>query len=331
MRTSGLCWLGLCLTFTLCATSFASDYVGRPDVQAFISEIAERHQWDPAQLTPIMEAAVYQPTVIRLILPGTKATRSWSRYRANMVNATRINQGVQFWQENQEALARAEAETGVPAAIIVAILGVETGYGRIMGNFRLIDALTTLAFDYPRRSAFFRQELEEFLLLCGEQGWDPLTIKGSYAGAIGLPQFMPSSYRTYAVDYDNDGHILLFSSPSDAIGSVANYLKEKGWVRNGPIAEPVTLGATLPDTPEWQSPTIVPKLTALQLEPFSPEWESDVPTASFALIPLETPQKPTEYWIGFQNFYVITRYNKSSFYAMSVYQLAEAIKRAMLD
>lgn len=322
-------WLVAFLWLIPCVNVFGSDYGERDDVKAFIQELADRHHWDATQLTPIFEAAEYKPSIIKLMKPPTRKTKSWAKYRSNMLNQTRIQQGVQFWLENAETLKRAETETGVPAEIIVGIIGVETSYGRVMGNFRLIDALTTLAFDYPRRSAFFRSELEAFLLLCGQQGWDPLDIRGSYAGAIGLPQFMPSSYRTYAVDYDNDSQIRLFDSPSDAIGSVANYLKQKGWVRGGPIAAPVKFDVTLPDTPEWQSPPIEPTMTAEQLSQFTPSWPDGAPTQPFALIPLETPNKPTVYWIGYQNFYVITRYNKSSFYAMSVYQLGNAIKQAL--
>ena len=315
-----------CLTFfSMMAYSAPADYINRPEVTRFIEDISQKNNLDQEWITQTMDQAVYQPSVIKYILPGTKATRSWKRYREIMINSTRIQQGMAFWAQNEETLRRAEKEFGVPAQYIVSIIGIETAYGRNMGNFRLIDALTTLAFDYPRRAEFFRQELEAFFVLCKEQGWDPLTIKGSYAGAIGLPQFMPSSYRQYAVDFDNDGKIRLFDSPADAIGSVANYLAVHGWQTNRPVAEPVLFKTSLPATEKWQNPTIRPELSASHLEPFLPVWEKKEPQYPFALILLDSPDMPKEYWLGFQNFYVISRYNKSSFYAMSVFQLGQAI------
>ena len=326
-----LCWLiaASCMMMIYPAFAVPSDYTKRSEVIQFIEEISKKHDLDNIWLMNLLSQAEYQSTVIKAILPGTKATRSWKRYRSIMVNETRITQGLAFWRENRATLQRAEQTFGVPAKYIVAIIGIETAYGRTMGNYRLIDALTTLAFDYPRRAAFFKGELEQFLLLCKEQGWDPLTIKGSYAGAIGLPQFMPSSYRQYAVDFNQDGKIRLFDSPEDAIGSVANYLKEKGWQTNEPVADPVSFKTTLPNTEKWQNPTIAPELTASQLEVFLPSYPNGEPTQSFALIPLETPKEPTLYWLGYPNFYVITRYNQSSFYAMSVFQLGEALEKRM--
>lgn len=323
-RFISVCSLMLLLAIPVIAAP-SDDYTKRPEVIQFIDDISQKHNIDKTWLIEQLSQANYQPSVIKAILPGTKSTRSWKRYQAIMVNPTRIQQGLAFWKEHSDTLARAENQFGVPAKYIVAIIGVETAYGITMGNYRLIDALTTLAFDYPRRAEFFQKELEAFFVLSKEQGWDPLTIKGSYAGAIGLPQFMPSSYREFAVDFDNDGKVRLFDSPADAIGSVANYLKVKGWQTGGPVAEPVQFKTALPNTEKWQNPTILPNLRAMQMEVFLPIWSNGEPQYPFALILLDSPDTPNEYWLGFQNFYVITRYNQSSFYAMSVFQLGNAI------
>ena len=266
--------------------------------------------------------------MLRAIRPAAvpELQRSWPRYRERFVNERRTRNGVRFWQENAAELARAEAIYGVPAQIIVAIIGVETEYGGNMGKFGVLEALATLAFDYPPRADFFRDELEQLLLLARENGVSPLEIKGSYAGAIGIPQFMPSSQRRYAVDFDGDDRIDLRQSSTDAIGSVARFLHLHGWRAQAPVAVPVSVegdpGALVaagikPATPlrELAAQGVV---GAPQAEPYG-----ELPAA---LIDLVSPGQATEYWAGFDNFYVITRYNRSSFYAMSVYQLAEALR-----
>jgi len=300
------------------------------EVRAFIVEMHEQHGFDIAHLNRQFSTIRSNATVLRAIRPAAvpEQQRSWQRYRERFVNDRRINNGVRFWQENEAELARAEAIYGVPREIIVAIIGVETEYGRNTGKFGVLEALATLAFDYPPRAAFFRGELEQFLLLARENGISPLDYKGSYAGAIGIPQFMPSSQRRYAVDFDGDDRIDLRRSPTDAIGSVARFLKLHGWQDKAPIALPAIVGED-PSTliaagikPHSSLPEVLKQGVTVRGE------TGQYAERSVALIDLVTPDQPTEYWIGFDNFYVITRYNRSSFYAMSVFQLAEALREA---
>ena len=296
----------------------------------FISEMAEKHGFDAAELTRTFAAIRPNATVLRAIKPAAvpEQQRSWTRYRERFVNTQRIERGELFWQEHGAELVRAEAIYGVPREIIVAIIGVETEYGRNTGKFRVIEALASLAFNYPPRAPFFRSELENFLLLARENGMEALEIRGSYAGAMGIPQFMPSSQRRYAVDFDSDGHVDLRGSTSDAIGSVASFLAQHGWQTGAPIATPVRVEG---DAARLLAAGIKPArpLRELQAEGIvtAPEAEGDVERPA-ALIDLVAPILPTEYWVGYDNFYVITRYNRSSFYAMSVFQLAEALRLA---
>jgi membrane-bound lytic murein transglycosylase B len=304
-----------------------------PAASAFIAEMHEQYGFDVAHLKRQFAAIHSNATVLRAIQPAAvpEQQRSWQRYRERFVNDRRITHGVRFWQENAAELARAEAIYGVPREIIVAIIGVETEYGRNMGKFSVLEALATLAFDYPPRAPFFRSELEQFLLLARENGISPLDIKGSYAGAIGIPQFMPSSQRRYAVDFDGDDRIDLRRSTTDAIGSVARFLKLHGWQTAAPIALAANVDA---DPRELISAGIKPwqALSALLEQGVSTRGETQALSAqAVALIDLVTPDQATEYWIGFDNFYVITRYNRSSFYAMSVFQLAEALRQAQGD
>jgi membrane-bound lytic murein transglycosylase B len=242
------------------------------------------------------------------------------------VSRDRIEAGARFRERHAAVLSRAAQEFGVPAEIIVAILGVETVYGRNMGTHRVIDALATLAFDFPRRSEFFRSELESFLLYARETGIDVFAAQGSYAGAFGIPQFMPGSYRSFAVDYDGDGRRDLHASPVDAIGSVANFLRAHGWEAGRPIAAPAQVSGVafrkLIDagiTPVYRIADL-PTYGVGVTEPLPPE-------AGCALVELETPGQAPEYWVGLQNFYVLTRYNRASFYAIAVLELAREIAR----
>lgn len=307
----------------------AERYADRPEAQQFIAEMQQRHGFDKDALTYIFRRAQYLPSVIKAISPPKDpGVRSWQRYRSRFIEPVRIKAGVAFWERYQDTIKAASEKYGVPEEIIVGIIGVETIYGRNTGNYQAVSALSTLAFDYPRRAELFRSELENLLLMAREQHRDPLDYQGSYAGALGLPQFLPSSVRNYAVDFDGDGQIDLLNSPKDAIGSVARYMQMHGWESGAPIAlrASVTPGADLTALiandvdPAFEPAT----LTSRGIKAASGE----MPANKAAFVELVTPGEDSEYWLGYQNFYVITRYNRSSFYAMSVFQLGEAVKAA---
>ena len=301
--------------------SFAHD----PEVAAFILEMQERHGFESEFLQYRFSRLQPNETVLKAIRPpaGPELQRSWERYRARFLNERRVAAGIRFWNENATTLKRASAIYGVPEEVIVAIIGVETEYGRNTGKFGVMQALATLAFRYPPRAPFFRSELENYLLLARENGFDPLVLKGSYAGAMGIPQFMPSSQRRYAVDFDGDGKVDLTRSVEDAIGSVASFLAQHGWEAGSPVAVPATVEG---DAAPLVALGIRPEKPLGELAAAGLRAEGDA-TRPAAVIDLVSPGQTTEYWAGFQNFYVITRYNRSSFYAMSVFQLAEEIRR----
>jgi membrane-bound lytic murein transglycosylase B len=306
------------LFFLAVRTSAAADLPGIPE---FIDEMVGKHQFKRNELVKVFSRAEYLPGVIETITRQT-IPKPWSEYRASFVNPERIRLGLKFWNRNQAMLEKATQQYGVPEAIIVAVIGVETIYGQSAGSFRTLDALTTLAFDYPRRGEFFRSELENYLLLAREQQFNLIDIRGSYAGAMGIPQFMPSSYRKYAVDYNGNGKIDLLREPEDAIGSVANYLQAFGWMRDDPIAVPATftekdwLGeiTSARTLAQWAAVGVVPSVTS------SPERHA-------RLVDFTSPDSK-EWWLVYDNFDVITRYNNSDYYAMTVFQLSEAIQSA---
>ncbi|MFN3883668.1 MAG: lytic murein transglycosylase B [Rhodocyclaceae bacterium] len=311
------------LSFELHAGSYAS----REEVHAFIAEMEVKHGLDGARLTRLFARTRPLPAVLEAIAPPSDPRqRSWQAYRARFIEPQRLAAGLAFWQRHAATLAKAEALTGVPAEIIVAIIGIETFYGRQTGRFDTFAALATLAFDYPPRAELFRRELEALLLLARDEGRPPDGYRGSYAGAIGLPQFLPSSIRGYAVDFDGDGRIDLSGSAADAIGSVANFLRNHGWMTNGPIAHAVKVGAGGTAHEALIDEGILPRRRPQEMAAFGVEIPHDAPDAPAALIDLATPEAPTEYWLGYQNFYVITRYNRSSFYAMAVFQFAQALQ-----
>jgi len=306
------------LWFVHC-TAQAADLPGIP---AYIDEMVAKHQFKRDELQQAFNRAEYRAEVIDSITKPA-ILKPWVEYRPNFINPQRIDGGVQFWKKYSAALKRAEQQYGVPQEIILGILGVETMYGRNAGRYRALDALTTLAFDYPRRADFFREELTQYLLLAREQGFDLMSIQGSYAGALGIPQFMPSSYRRYGVDFNGNGKVDLLLEPEDAIGSVANYLKQYGWRAGEPIAliskvdDEKRLGAVGDVRPyiAWRDVGVLP-LNKPEGE-MPPAWLLDF-----------TVESGKEYWLVFNNFNVIMRYNNSNFYAMSVFQLADAIRRA---
>ena len=297
-----------------------------PDVAAFVDEMVERHQFRRADLQRLFAKVQVRPSIIRAMTAPATA-RPWYEFRGSYVNSLRIEAGARFWRVHAAAIARASREYGVPEEVIVATIGVETNYGRTMGNFRIVDALSTLAFQYPPRADFFRRELEEFLLLARETGLDPGAVKGSYAGAIGIPQFLPSSYRTYAVDFDGDGKRDLVGTPADAIGSVANYYRQYGWREGEAAAVPAEAEGSSVDTVkvgDIKPQTPVGELRRRGVVPLSAVADE----AQAALFVLETETGP-RYWLGLNNFYVITRYNRSINYAMAVLELANELNLAM--
>jgi len=314
------------------ATSAAGgSYLQREDVRAFIGELAGEG-FETRDLERVFASARFQPRIVELMQRPIVDPPKWYEYAPSFLSPERIEGGVAFWNANAAALARAEAQMGVPAEIVVAIVGVETFYGRYTGSHRVIDALSTLAFDYPRRAPFFRGELKEFLALARDQGLSPLAPRGSYAGAMGLPQFMPGSYRRYAVDFDGDGRVDLWRSPADVVGSVANYLARHDWQRGQPVLLPATVAPEQRDAmlrrldggiserrplDAWRQDGVDGVLVPADLSP-----------EPVGLLALEDDRTSASYWIAFPNFYVITRYNKSRLYASAVFALAQQIRSA---
>ena len=302
-------------------------YAKRPEVKAFISDMAKRHGFVERELVYLFSRVKREDQVLQFIRPPDKP-RSWQEYRDIFLTEKRVALGVEFWTANRALLERAQREFGVPPEYILAIVGIETFYGRNMGRYRVVDALSTLAFDYPPRAAYFRSELEQYLLLARDLGFDVFAVRGSYAGAIGIPQFMPGSQRRYAVDFDNDGSVDLRKNAADAIGSVANFLKQHGWQPGQAV-----MFAARPEGEAWRP------YADGRLEPRTPLADLrragvrfDAPAALDAspgvLVELTTPDKPSEYRVGLQNFYVLTRYNRSALYATAVAELAAALKKS---
>jgi membrane-bound lytic murein transglycosylase B len=305
--------------------------------QAWAQDAAQRLQLDPTWVQNTLAQAQRLPSVERLVLPPNSPTaKNWAAYRARFIEPIRIQAGARFWQTHRAALERAEREYGVPASVIVGIIGVETLYGQYTGNFRILDALATLTFHFPSahpraaaRQAFFQSELEQFLLLTSRSGADPLTVRGSYAGAMGLPQFMPSSWAKFAVDFDGDGRIDLFGSPTDAIGSVANYFKAFDWRPGMPTHYPVRLTAGQTNMDTLLAPDILPTFSVASFVSHGAALSGPAlqHTGPLALIELLNGPDAPSYVAGTENFYAITRYNWSSYYAMAVIDLAEAVAR----
>jgi membrane-bound lytic murein transglycosylase B len=303
----------------------AGGFAAREDVRTFIADMQARHGFDAEQLSLLFGKARPIPFVLKAIAPpADPGIRSWRNYRLRFIEPRRIAAGLAFWHRHAATLAKAEALTGVPAEIIVSIIGIETFYGKHLGRFDTFAALATLAFDYPPRAELFRRELEALLLLARDEHRTPDSYRSSYAGAIGLPQFLPSSIRAYAVDFDGNGRIDLVASPADAIGSVASFLKQHGWETGGSVALKVGAGETA--SQPLLAEGILPQRRPQEMMDFGVEIPADAPDAPAALIDLVTPEAATEYWLGYQNFYVITRYNRSSFYAMAVFQFSQALR-----
>ena len=295
----------------------------RPEIKAFISDVAERNSISPVQLRKMLRQAEPQPKIVELISKPAEKVTPWWEYRARFLTEERITQGVQFWEQNRESLERIAAEHGVAPEYIVAIIGVETKYGRITGRYRVLDALTTLAFDYPERGAYFRRELEEFVLLTREESLKPTVPLGSYAGAMGGSQFMPSSYRKFAIDGNGDGKRDIWGNWDDVIASTANYFREYGWKTGEPVLSEVDLD---PDPAFTIDPRAI-KLneTVDSLDRLGVHVKTPMPADTPAMIISAEQADGPAYRVGFNNFEVITRYNRSVKYAMTVNDLAQAI------
>ena len=310
-------------------------YGRREDVMSFAAEVAARRGFELAWLEGALSRARYVPSVARYIMPPAIGTaKNWAAYRARFIEPVRIRAGVAFWRANEKWLALAEETFGVPPEIVVGIIGVETIYGRQMGNFRVIDALATLAFDFPAgrsdRAAFFRDELENLFVLCQSEGTDPLALKGSYAGAIGLPQFMPSSFNRFAVDLDGDGRVDLHRSAADAIGSVAHFLAEHGWQRGLPSRFDVLPPNDPVERALMLEPDILPQFSAPEFALHGAvlgEGGNEAPGVLALVELLNGETAPSTFVAGTTNFYAITRYNRSSYYALAVIELGEAVAR----
>lgn len=324
LRVLLACWLlGMGVTFTSRAQAPESIQF-KPEVEAFVLKMVVQHHFEEDFLRRIFSQLRSHEGVVKAIgAPST--SKPWHEFRNIFVTPTRTSGGVSFWADNAESLRRARDIYGVPEEVIVSIIGVETIYGRRTGGFRVIEALYTLGFEMTERAEFFRSEMEQFLLLTRENHFDPLEVKGSFAGALGVPQFIPSSYRRYAVDFDGDGKIDLWNSNADAIGSVANYLNHFGWINGQPITTQARVnGANLKEVldagfkPNWT----VEQMQAKGVEPA----ENIGPEIQAGLFALDS-ERGVEYWLALNNLYVITRYNRSRNYAMAVFQLAKAIAR----
>ncbi|UPQ82313.1 lytic murein transglycosylase B [Pseudomonas knackmussii] len=305
----------------------AAEYQGEK-VAEFVREMTQDYGFASEQLVDVLAQAERKQAILDAISRPAERVKPWKEYRPIFITESRVAQGVDFWRENQAALERAEQEYGVPAEVIVSIIGVETFYGRNTGSYRVIDALSTLGFDYPPRQPFFRQQLKEFLLLAREEQVDPLVLTGSYAGAMGLPQFMPSSFRAYAVDFDEDGHIDIWKNPVDAIGSAANYFKQHGWTADAPVVARATVKGER--HVEGLTEGLEPVKNAAELRELGWSWQTETPVADDTAVTAFRLDGADgdEFWVGLPNFYVITRYNRSVMYAMAVHQLAGQLAQA---
>lgn len=316
----------ICLALVACAGNTVKD---DEIEQSFIEQMVNKHQFDESELEDLFAAVAIKEDILARIAKPSEGM-PWYKYRRIFLTEERINAGVKFWQDNAQTLAEVEKAYGVPAPIIVAIIGVETSYGKNTGKHRVIDALSTLAFAYPPRAKFFQSELEHYLLFCRDQHFNPLEPLGSYAGAMGMPQFMPSSFRSFAVDFDRDGQSDIWHNNADVIASVANYFAKHQWHTGQAIAFPVTAKGEANDPVGEKYKTVLngdlkPDLRLVELESLNLKTERSVPLETKVKLLSFEQANGEELWAALDNFYVITRYNHSPLYAMAVYQLSEAI------
>ena len=309
--------------------AFAADKVfvdlKQENVVAFIDEMVETHDFDRAALAAVLAQAEIKANIIKKISTPAERTLTWGEYRKIFITPERVNAGAVFWQENKSMLDRIALETGVPVEMLVGIIGVETYFGRITGNDRVIDALATLAFDYPKRSKFFRNELVQFLILAREEDLDPTVPMGSYAGAMGRPQFMPSSFRAYAVDSTGDGKRDIWGNWADVSGSIANYFLKHGWRSNEAVATQATLGSNWRGDVPAPANSLKVKDTVESLSKKGVLFATELCADSKAKLLTYEGDDGIEHWVGFHNFFVITKYNRSVMYALAVHQLGQQI------
>lgn len=306
----------------------ATDYNRQAEVRTFVAKMVRERGFTAEEVRATIAAAHFQQAIVDTMSQPAERTLSWKDYRKIFLTPARVEQGVAFWDANTAALARAQATYGVPPEIVVAIIGVETSYGRNVGNYRVLDALVTLAFDYPPRGPFFRGELEQYLLLAREQHLEPTALVGSYAGAMGLAQFIPSSYRSFAVDFDSDGAKDLWRNPTDAIGSVGNYFRAHEWRTGQAVVMQLPAPGPALDAVAGNDPEPKQRFSDLVGKAFTGgAISADEAVALFRF----DGDNGVEYWLGLHNFYVITRYNHSPMYALAVYQLAQAVNAARTE
>ncbi len=305
--------------------------VDRPDVVEFVDEMVARHDFERDALRDVLSQAQVKASIIEKISRPAERTLTWGEYRKIFITRERISAGTTFWRDNRPMLERISNESGVPVAMIVGIIGVETYYGRITGRDRVIDALATLAFDYPPRAGFFRNELEQFLVLAREEDIDATVPMGSYAGAMGRPQFMPSSFRAYAVDATGDGKRDIWNNWADVSGSVANYFIEHGWRSGEEVVAQATLGGDWNRGEPKPKNTLKPTETVDSLTSMGVMFATDMGADSKGELLTYEGSDGTEYWVGFHNFFVITRYNRSVMYALAAHQLGQQIALQIED
>lgn len=318
---TAIAWLG-------CRSAAAID-IRRPEVKDFIAHMVDTSSFKTHQLRKLLKNAQTQPTIIAAMDRPAEKAKPWFEYRPIFITERRIREGAEFWVAHRQALDQASVRSGVAPEYLAAILGVETYYGRLTGSYRVLDALATLAFDYPARAKFFRDELEQFLLLTRDSGIDPLSVKGSYAGAMGAPQFMPSNYRRFAVDADADGHVDLWANWPDVCASVGNYFKEHGWNSGEPVLSEASVAADKAADLDGRKLALNETVSSLHAKGVS--FDSSMPDEAPALLIAVDDTDGVHWRVGYNNFYVITRYNHSALYAMAVFELAAAVKQRVLQ
>lgn len=330
MSLPALCRLALMVLCLGCAGTrlAAAIDVRRDDVESFVDEVADKDSIPKRQLRKLLTAAKSQPAILAAMERPAEKAKPWFEYRPIFLTERRIQEGTDFWLAHRHELDDASVRSGVAPEYLAAIVGVETYYGRMTGSYRVLDALATLAFDFPARAKFFRDELEAFILLTRDMGLDPLSVKGSYAGAMGAPQFMPSNYRLYAVDANGDGRIDLWNNWADVCASVGNYLKEHGWNAGEPVLSEATVDAGKSGDLDGRKLALTDTVDSLKGKGVI--FDSGLPPDAPVILIAADGTDGVHWRVGYNNFYVITRYNHSALYAMAVYELASAVKERIL-